>query len=144
MSKGISTAHSVVEPSASTRWVAGFLVALYALVTIIPLAWIILTSIKSPSDAISYPPKVVFSPSAEGFCNLFTTRSRQSPEYIAALPPAADKCEEVARANNMVVAGQSNFVPRFINSLIIAFGSTILSVSFGVMAAYAFSLQGAT
>lgn len=139
MSKGISTAHSVVEPSASTRWVAGFLVALYALVTIIPLAWIILTSIKSPPDAISYPPKVVFSPSAEGFCNLFTTRSRQSPEYIAALPPAADKCEEVARANNMVVAGQSNFVPRFVNSLIIAFGSTILSVGFGVMAAYAFS-----
>ncbi|WP_309678475.1 carbohydrate ABC transporter permease [Polaromonas sp.] len=139
MSKRISAAHSVVEPSASARWVAGFLVALYALVTIIPLAWIILTSIKSPSDAISYPPKVVFSPSAEGFCNLFTTRSRQSPEYIAALPAAADKCEEVARANNMVVAGQSNFVPRFINSLIIAFGSTILSVSFGVMAAYAFS-----
>ncbi len=139
MSKRISAAHSVVEPSASARWVAGFLVALYALVTIIPLAWIILTSIKSPSDAISYPPKVVFSPSAEGFCNLFTTRSRQSPEYISALPAAADKCEEVARANNMVVAGQSNFVPRFINSLIIAFGSTILSVSFGVMAAYAFS-----
>lgn len=139
MSQGISTAHSVVEPSAAARWVAGFLVVLYAIVTIVPLAWIILTSIKSPPDSISYPPKVVFSPSAEGFCNLFTTRSRQSPDYIAALPPATDKCEAVARANNMVVAGQSNFVPRFVNSLIIAFGSTILSVGFGVMAAYAFS-----
>lgn len=139
MSQGISTAHSVVEPSAGTRWVAGFFVVLYAIVTIIPLAWIILTSIKSPSDSISYPPKFAFSPSAEGFCNLFTTRSRQSPDYIAALPPATDKCEAVARANNMVVAGQSNFVPRFVNSLIIAFGSTILSVGFGVMAAYAFS-----
>ena len=139
MSQGISTAHSVVEPGAGTRWVAGFLVVLYAIITIIPLAWIILTSIKSPPDSISYPPKVVFSPSAEGFCNLFTTRSRQSPDYIAALPPATDKCDAVARANNMVVAGQSNFVPRFVNSLIIAFGSTILSVGFGVMAAYAFS-----
>ncbi len=139
MSKGISTAHSVVEPSDGTRWIAGFLVALYALVTIIPLAWIVLTGFKSPSDAISYPPKVVFAPTTQGYCNLFTTRSRQTPEYIASLPPTDKQCERTARADGMVVAGQSNYVPRFINSLVIAFGSTILSVGFGVMAAYAFS-----
>ena len=139
MRKNISTAHSVVEPRAATRWAAGFLVALYALVTIIPLAWIILTSVKSPPDSISYPPKVVFSPSMDGFCNLFTTRSRQTAEYIAALPPATDTCDKVARANNMVVVGRSNYIPRFVNSLIIAFGSTVLSVGLGVMAAYAFS-----
>ena len=139
MSQGISTAHSVVEPGLGARWAAGLLVALYALVTVIPLAWIILTSIKSPPDSISYPPKIVFEPTLEGYCNLFTTRSRQAPEYIAALPPATDRCDQVARANNMVVAGRSNYIPRFINSLIIAFGSTLLSVGFGVMAAYAFS-----
>ena len=139
MTTGISTAHSVVEPSDTSRWVAGFLVALYALVTITPLAWIILTSFKNPSDAISYPPKVVFEPTTQGYCNLFTTRSRQTPEYIAALPPSADKCDQMARADSMVVAGKSNYIPRFVNSLIIAFGSTILSVGFGVMAAYAFS-----
>ena len=139
MTKGISTAHSVVEPSAGARWVAACLVAVYALITVIPLAWIVLTSIKSPPDSISYPPKVLFAPTVEGFCNLFTTRSRQAPEYIAALPPASDKCDQVARDNNMVVAGRSNYIPRFVNSLIIAFGSTILSVGFGVMAAYAFS-----
>ena len=137
--KGLSTAHSVVEPSASARWIAGILVAIYALVTLIPLTWIIMTGFKTPSDAISYPPKIVFSPSVEGYCNLFTTRSRQTPEYIAALPPAAGNCEQIARDQQMVVAGPSNFVPRFTNSLIIAFGSTILSVGFGVMAAYAFS-----
>jgi multiple sugar transport system permease protein len=139
MSQGISTAHSVVEPGDGARWFAGLLVALYALLTVIPLAWIILTSVKSPPDSISYPPKIVFTPSAEGYCNLFTTRSRQTPEYIAALPPAADNCDRVARANNMVVAGRSNYIPRFVNSLIIAFGSTLLSVGLGVMAAYAFS-----
>ena len=139
MTTGISTAHSVVEPSDTSRWVAGFLVALYALITITPLAWIILTGFKSPADAISYPPKVVFEPTTQGYCNLFTTRSRQTPEYIAALPPVSDKCEQMARAESMVVAGRSNYIPRFINSLIIAFGSTILSVGFGVMAAYAFS-----
>jgi len=139
MSKGISTAHSVVEPSDTSRWIAGFLVALYALVTITPLVWIILTGFKSPGDAISYPPKVVFEPTVQGYCNLFTTRSRQTPEYIAALPAAQDQCEQMARADNMVVAGKSNYIPRFANSLIIAFGSTILSVALGVMAAYAFS-----
>lgn len=139
MSKGVSTAHSVTEPSGTSRWVAGLLVAVYAIITMIPLLWIVLTGVKSPSDSISYPPKVIFTPSPQGYCNLFTTRSRQSPEYIAALPPATDLCDRVARADNMVIAGKSNFVPRFMNSLIIAFGSTLLSVGFGVMAAYAFS-----
>jgi multiple sugar transport system permease protein len=139
MSKLISTAHSVVEPAAKTRWMAGILVAIYAIVAILPLVWIIMTSFKSPTDSISYPPKVVFSPTVEGYCNLFTTRSRQSAEYIAALPPATSKCDEVARANNMAVAGSTNYIPRFLNSLIIAVGSTVLSVGLGVMAAYAFS-----
>lgn len=139
MSKLISTAHSVVEPSNSTRWVAGLLVGLYALIAIVPLVWIILTGFKSPADAISYPPKVFFTPTVEGYCNLFTTRSRQSAQYIAALPPAPSKCDQVARANNMVVAGSTNYLPRFLNSLIIAVGSTVLSVGLGVMAAYAFS-----
>ena len=139
MTTGISTAHSVLEPSDTSRWIAGLLVALYAVITITPLVWIILTGFKSPSDAISYPPKVLFEPTTQGYCNLFTTRSRQTPEYIAALPPAADKCDQMARVDSMVVAGKSNYVPRFVNSLIIAFGSTLLSVGFGVMAAYAFS-----
>jgi multiple sugar transport system permease protein len=139
MSKGISTAHSVVEPTARTRIAAGVLVALYAFVTIVPLAWIILTGFKTQSDAISYPPKIVFTPTIDGYCNLFTTRSRQTPEYIAGLPAASGACEKVARDSNMVVAGSSNYIPRFVNSLIIAFGSTALSIGFGVMAAYAFS-----
>ena len=43
---------------------------------------------KSPSDAIAYPPKVVFEPTLEGYVNLFTVRTRQTPEFIASLPPA--------------------------------------------------------
>jgi multiple sugar transport system permease protein len=39
----------------------------------------------------------------------------------------------------MVVAGPSNYVPRFVNSLIIAFGSTVLAVALGTLAAYGFS-----
>lgn len=138
-----ANAHSVVEPSAGAKLAASVLVILYACVALIPLLWIGLTSIKSPPDSIAYPPKVVpfvhFTPTAEGFCNLFTTRSRQTPDYIAGLPLSTGGCDEVARTRNMVVVGASNYVPRFVNSLIIAFGSTALSIVLGTAAAYAFS-----
>ncbi len=136
---GLSTAHSVVEPSALSRRIAQGIVILYALLTMIPLVWILLTGFKTPPDSISYPPKLVFQPSLEGYCNLFTTRSRQTPEYIAGLPPAEGMCDEIARSRNMVVAGPSKFVPRFVNSLVIAFTSTLLAVGLGTLAAYGFS-----
>ena len=134
-----NAAHSVVEPSAGTRRFAGSLVVLYAIVTMIPLVWIVLTSFKSPDDAISYPPKILFTPSLEGYCNLFTTRSRQTPEFIRTLGPPQGLCDGIARNRNMVIAGPSNYVPRFVNSLIIAFGSTVLAVALGTLSAYGFS-----
>ncbi len=136
---GISHAHSVVQPGPWSQRVAGAIVIAYAVITMVPLAWIFLTGFKSGPDSIAYPPKVLFTPSAEGYCNLFTTRSRQTPEYVAQLPPASGVCDAFARERNMVVVGPSNYVPRFVNSLIIAFGSTVLSVALGVTAAYAFS-----
>jgi multiple sugar transport system permease protein len=139
MTTASTTAYSVVAPSSLSRKVAGTIVIAYAIVSIVPLVWIFLTSIKTPPDSISYPPKVIFEPSLEGYCNLFTTRSRQTAEYIASLPPASGTCEEVARRRNMVVAGPSNYVPRFVNSLIIAFGSTFCAVALGTFAAYGFS-----
>ena len=56
------------------------IVILYALVSMVPLIWIVLTGFKTPPDSISYPPKVLFQPSLEGYVNLFTTRTRQTPE----------------------------------------------------------------
>ncbi|MFN8988384.1 MAG: carbohydrate ABC transporter permease [Betaproteobacteria bacterium] len=139
MSRGISHAHSIVEPGPLSRRIAAAVVVVYALVAMVPLAWIFLTSIKTPPDSISYPPKVVFKPSLEGYCNLFTTRSRQTQDYIDTLPPPSGTCERITRERNMVVVGPSNYAPRFVNSLVIAFGSTALSILLGTTAAYAFS-----
>jgi len=58
---GQATAHSVVEASAGSKLVSGAIVIVYALLTITPLVWIILTSFKTPSDAIAYPPKIMFT-----------------------------------------------------------------------------------
>ena len=85
---GISQAHSVVQPSPFSRRVAGVIVILYAVITMVPLAWIFLTSIKSPPDSISYPPKILFQPTVEGYCNLFAAQSRQTADYMAKLLPS--------------------------------------------------------
>ncbi|MEM9972666.1 MAG: carbohydrate ABC transporter permease [Pseudomonadota bacterium] len=132
------SAYSVTEPTLRAKWIAGLLVALYALVTMIPLLWIIATGFKSPADAISYPPKVVFDPTLEGYVNLFTTRTRQTDEFLAANPPET-WYEEIVRQYDMVIVGPSRYGERFLNSIIIGFGSTFLSVFLGTLAAYAFS-----
>ena len=132
-------AHSVVAPSTATRRIAGTLVIVYAIITMIPLLWIIATSFKTPPDSIAYPPKIVFTPSLEGYVNLFTTRTRQSPEVLATMPAPTTWYDKLVRSRNMVIAGPSNVIPRFINSIIIAFGSTFLAVFLGTLAAYGFS-----
>jgi len=139
MSLPASQAYSVVAPTPASRRLAAALVIGYALIALIPLVWILLTSFKTPEDAIAYPPKVIFEPSLEGYVNLFTNRSRQTPEYMASLPPAETWYEELVRSRNMVITGVSRFPDRYLNSLIIGFGSTFLAVFLGTLAAYAFS-----
>jgi multiple sugar transport system permease protein len=134
-----TAAHSVIEASPRAKASAAAIVILYALISIQPLAWIFATAFKSPSDSIAYPPKVVFKPSLEGCVNLFTVRSRQTPEVIASLPPATTWYEKLLRSHGMVIAGPSKVGERFANSLIIGFGSTFLAVFLGTLAAYAFS-----
>jgi len=136
---GTNSAHSVVEPTPLARRVSGLLVAAYALVTMIPLLWIFATGFKTPPDSISYPPKVVFEPSLEGYVNVFTTRSRQTPEYMQSLPPPQTWYDELVRSRNMVITGPSRFADRYFNSVVIGFGSTFLAVFLGTLAAYAFS-----
>ena len=132
-------AHSVVQASPRTKVFAGAFVILYAVITILPLLWIVATAFKSQSDAIAYPPKVIFQPTLEGFVNLFTVRTRQTPDFIAKLPPPETWYDKLVRERDMVIAGPSKVVPRFTNSLIIGFGSTFLAVFLGTLAAYAFS-----
>ena len=133
------TAHTVVAPGAFSRRLAALLVIAYALISMIPLVWILMTGFKTPDDSIAYPPKIVFSPSLEGYVNLFTTRTRQTPEFIATLPPATAWYDKLVRSRNMVIAGPSKYLERYMNSLVIGFGSTFLAVVLGTIAAYAFS-----
>jgi len=134
-----TTAHSVVEASPRAKTLAGAIVIVYAIVALLPLLWIVATAFKSQSDAVAYPPKLIFQPTLEGYVNLFTVRTRQTPDFIASLPPATTWYDKLVRSHDMVIAGPSKVVPRFVNSLIIGFGSTFLAVLLGTLAAYAFS-----
>ena len=131
--------YSVTEPSKRQKWIAGLLVITYALVTLMPLLWIIATGFKSPADSIAYPPKVVFQPSLEGYVNLFTTQTRITPDMRATLTPPETWYEQIVRDKGMVIASASRYGQRFLNSVIIGFGSTFFSVFLGTLAAYAFS-----
>ncbi len=133
------SAYSVTEPSKTSKWAAALLVTLYTVITLLPLVWIISTSFKTGPDSISYPPKVFFDPTVEGYVNLFTTRTRPAVSELEALPPPEGLMEEIARRQGTIITGPSRFGERFMNSVIIGFGSTALSIILGTLAAYAFS-----
>ncbi len=131
--------HGPLEPTPRARAFAGVIVIGYALISLIPLVWILMTSFRTPQDSIAYPPKIVTETSLIGYVNLFTTRSRVGPAELAALPPATTWYEELVREQQMILAGPSRFQDRYLNSVLIGFGSTLLSVVLGTLAAYAFS-----
>ncbi len=131
--------YSITEPSKRQKWISGLLVITYALVTLMPLLWVVATGFKSPADSIAYPPKVVFQPSLEGYVNLFTTQTRITPDMQATLAPPETWYEQIVHDKGMVIAGASRYGQRFLNSVIIGFGSTFFSVFLGTLAAYAFS-----
>jgi multiple sugar transport system permease protein len=132
-------AYSVTEPTRTSKWVAGILVTFYAVITLLPLLWIISTSFKTGPDSIAYPPKVVSEVSLEGYVNLFTTRTRIAAEEFEKLPPPETWYDEIVRQQGMVIAGPSRYGERFLNSVIIGFGSTFLAVFLGTLSAYGFS-----
>ena len=44
---------SITDPSRRQKWIAGILVVTYAIVTLLPLVWIIATGFKTPPDSIA-------------------------------------------------------------------------------------------
>jgi multiple sugar transport system permease protein len=131
--------YSVTEPSNRQKLIAGTLVIAYAMITMLPLIWIIATGFKSSVDSIAYPPKIVFSPTVEGYVNVFTTQTRLTEEQANQPREALPWYENLVRAKGNTIVGPSRFSERFFNSVIIGFGSTFFAIFLGTAAAYAFS-----
>ena len=82
--------------------------------TVFPFVWILLTSLKSPGDILSVPPKFVFAPTVDNYLAL--VMGEQHGQYSSTRP---------------------DFPLFFLNSLIVSLGAVALSVVAGVPAAYA-------
>ena len=130
---------SVTEPSQRQKWFAGILVVGYALITMLPLLWIIATGFKSSTDSIAYPPKILFEPTVEGYVNVFTTQTRLSGALAEEPREDLPWYERLVRNKGNTIVGPSRYSERFFNSVIIGFGSTFFAIVLGTAAAYAFS-----
>ncbi|MCS7224573.1 MAG: carbohydrate ABC transporter permease [Armatimonadetes bacterium] len=86
---------------------------------LIPLYWLIATSLKTWQDIDSVPPKWVFRPVADNYQRLFFT--------------------VVTDQRGTRVVGTSEYPWRFLNSIIIGLVSTVLAVGLGTLCAYATS-----
>lgn len=137
---------SIRVDKVSSRWqiaqsVRASVAVMLALLTLVPVIWMGMTAFKSRSDAVASPPKVVFEPTLEGFVNLFTKRRQLTAEQIEEYRQRDDLnwADKIALERGQAIIGQSDYVKRLRNSVIIAGLSTIASVTLGLLAAYAFS-----
>jgi len=99
-------AHSVVAPTPLAKRVAAAIVIAYALITIIPLLWIVATSFKTAGrlDRLS----------AEAFVQPFARRLREPLHHPHAADariygepaPATAWYDKLVRSRNMVIAGR--------------------------------------
>jgi multiple sugar transport system permease protein len=100
------------------RYVRNVAMAVAAIIlivwTVLPFVWILLTSLKSPGDIISVPPKFVFTPTMDNYAALVL--GEQRGQYASTRP---------------------DFPRFFLNSMIISIGAVALSVAAGIPAAYA-------
>ena len=111
------------------------------IIFLIPILWMLLTAFKPQQDVIKVPPKVLFTPSLQGFVNLFFQRLSLPQSQMAQYEGRSDLnwWDQVALAQGQITIGPSQYTGRLLNSVIIATGSTLAAVALGTLAAYAFS-----
>ncbi|MDJ0934355.1 MAG: carbohydrate ABC transporter permease [Kiloniellales bacterium] len=90
--------------------------AVIALIYFFPVLWIILTAFKTHTDALSIPPKFIFTPTLENFIGVFSRAYIKGAEAI-----------------------DTGFDLFFFNSIFIAGSSVVLALIVGTLAAYGFS-----
>ncbi|GIV83859.1 MAG: ABC transporter permease [Candidatus Roseilinea sp.] len=124
-----------------TRALRIAVVVLYAVISLIPVFWMVTAAFKSRPDVVAIPPKVFFEPTIEGFISLLTKRVLLPPGMMEEYKqrPDLNFAERIMAERGQRITGPSQYGQRLINSVIVASASTVLSVLLGVLAAYAFS-----
>jgi multiple sugar transport system permease protein len=95
--------------------VLALVLALYAVFSLAPIVWLVLSSLKSRADLFAMPPTVLFTPDIAGYQSVFGVGA------------AAGSASSVGVFDSLV------------NSVIVASSGTVLAVVFGTLAGYACS-----
>ena len=127
-----------------THTLRAILVIVISIVILIPIFVMLNTAFKTRPEVVSVPPKLVYTPTLEGFVLLLTERAVASPAVLEELQAAVQLGElglfdRLALGLGQEITGPSEYVTRLRNSVIIAGLSTIASVVLAVFAGYAFS-----
>ena len=127
-----------------THNLRAIIVIVIAILILIPIFVMVNTAFKTRPEVVSVPPKVIYTPTLEGFVLLLTERAIASPATLEQLQAAAAEGElglfdRIALESGQEITGPSQYVTRLRNSVIIAGLSTLASVVLAVFAGYAFS-----
>ncbi len=112
-----------------------------AIVMLVPVIWIVLTAFKTQLDVTTIPPKLFFQPSLQGFVSLLADSRllSQADADAKSKDPNLNFLDQIALGAGREINGPSQFAHELLNSVIIASVSTVLSVTLGLLSAYAFS-----
>jgi multiple sugar transport system permease protein len=127
-----------------THNLRAIIVIVIAIAILVPIFVMVNTAFKTRPEVVSIPPKVIYTPTLEGFVLLLTERAVASPAVLEELQAAVELGElglfdRLALRSGQEITGPSEYVNRLRNSVIIAGLSTIASVVLAVFAGYAFS-----
>jgi multiple sugar transport system permease protein len=109
------------------------------LIYLIPLYWICCTAFKSRLDAATVPPTVFFKPTAAPFVKLITKRAQRRDVVTEEQYEKATWYEKIIYDEGEKIITKSQYLNRFLNSIVIASASTLLALGLGTLAAYGFS-----
>ena len=124
------------------RAVVIFFIIIITVVYLVPLFFVIHTSFKPWEYIKEYPPKILFKPTVASYIRIFTSRTP--------LPAGVKLSEErvsqmkwyerlIYKDTNEEIVRQGDLPRRYLNSIIVVIGSTIITIVIGTLAAYGFS-----
>jgi multiple sugar transport system permease protein len=115
-------------------------VVVVVVVFLIPIYWVVTTSLKPFTIVTAVPPQVFFKPEVSSYVKLFTKRSLvRSNEELERRRAGGSWFERQVLKYGQTITGVSPFPARLLNSFLIAVFSTLASVAFGTVTAYGFS-----
>lgn len=133
--------HKVMPSARLAGKIRAGLALVVMVIMLIPVFWILRTAFIPLRDVTAIPPKLFFQPTLEGFVGLFTKQRLLSQEEQESKMAAGGLTffDQIALSNGREINGTSDYAGQLLNSVIVAGTSTVLSVFFGLLSAYAFS-----